>query len=56
MTTENGDSIKLVRPAAQLDQPVTPAKHPPTGLKIIRHLCTWTADVTQCVTNKVTPM
>ena len=38
LTTENGDSIKLYRTAAQLTQPVTPAKHPPTGLKLIREV------------------
>ena len=34
--TVSGDSIKLYRTAAQLTQPVTPAKHPPTGLKLVR--------------------
>ena len=32
------DFKMLSRPAAQLNQPVMPAKHPPTGLKLIREV------------------
>ena len=55
MTTENGDRIKLCRHAAQLPMAVTPAKHPPTGLKLIRGVNMYNV-VTQCFTNKVTLM
>ena len=36
MTSGNGVSVKLCRHAAQLTPPVKPAKHPPTGLKLVR--------------------
>ena len=55
LMTESGDSIKIYRSAAQLTQTVTPAKHPPTGLKLIRGVNMYNV-VTQCFTNKVTLM
>ena len=38
LTTENGDSITHCKPIAHLAQAVTPAKHPPSGLKFVREV------------------